>query len=217
MITLHLQQIWGVDGSKPSLRWIWKTNLPNSASGIQIFLIPDLMLSPLYHNMMAGDVLEGPFDHARPDAQKVWLSLGSCHVRALRWDVQREGRVGTSRGRTFMSLRCSGRSVAAPGWGSGGCPHWVTFLGTLSSRLDLSETVKWENSDDNKTTKGAPRIFPTLFHVKSWAKHFINLSFNPFPFTSIIILQLKKQKLRKIKQVDYEMREWQAEPGLEAR
>lgn len=101
--------------------------------------------------------------------------------------------------------------------GSGGCPHWVTFLGTLSSRLDLSETVKWENSDDNKTTKGAPRIFPTLFHVKSWAKHFINLSFNPYPFTSIIILQSRKQKLRKIKQVDYEMREWQAEPGLEAR
>lgn len=85
------------------------------------------------------------------------------------------------------------------GGGSGGCPHWVTFLAILSSRPDLSE---WKIvMTITATTEGAPNLYPTLFHAKSWEKHFINLSFKPYPFMSIIILQLRKQRLRKIKQV----------------
>lgn len=88
------------------------------------------------------------------------------------------------------------------GGGSGGCPHWVTFLAILSSRPDLSEVVKWKIvMTITATTEGAPNLYPTLFHAKSWEKHFINLSFKPYPFMSIIILQLRKQRLRKIKQV----------------
>lgn len=149
MTTLHSQWIWKVESSKDEESGKKLICQAQWASGIQKCLIPDLMLCPLYHNMMAGDVLEWLFDHAWQDAQKMWLSPGSCQVRALRWDFQGERWATTSHCRTFTSVRHPGGSMAAPGWGQ----WWVPPLSYIFGHFVIKTRPKWssemEDSNDN--------------------------------------------------------------------
>lgn len=125
-------------------------------SSSQIYLMIDLMLSPLYHNTMIGDVLEWPFHYAWLDTQKMWLSPGNCHVRALRWEFQWQRWARTRHCTIFPAARLLWRLCdIALGQGAGGsAPSELHFWASLSSRLDLSEyVVKWNKNNNNDKDK----------------------------------------------------------------
>lgn len=122
-------------GGKPSLRWrIWKeANLLSSDSEQVVFrcLIQDLMLSPLYHNMVAGHV-----------GMAFWLCFAGypedmAVIRKLPCQSPKE-RIPVrkmSQDKPLQTLCISEATLEAMWlpqagmWGAGrGWPHRITFL-----------------------------------------------------------------------------------------